>query len=308
MGQPGRGSCDSLDGNLLEAAREAARQGASAHHEARGEVDSSSWSEKGRSDFVTEVDLEAERRILSVLLGRFPQHGVLAEEGTHALADRSSAGTPAPESAAGGEESVEAIRWIVDPLDGTTNWLHGYPEHAVSIAAEDADGIRAAVVLNSATGELFEASRGGGARRNGDPIAVSRVADLRLALVGTGFPFKKLQVLPHYLTVFDRVLRATSGIRRGGAAALDLCDLACGRLDAFFEYWLQPWDVAAGALIVREAGGVFEPLLVPGLHETEAAGAAMPSGLSPGGFLGANASLGEAFRLLVTAPDATPES
>ncbi len=274
------------DVSLLETARRAAARAASVQSDARGQVDSSQWTEKGRSDFVTEVDVESERVIVSTLLDRFPDHRVLAEEGTVNLTgpDRPS------------------IRWIIDPLDGTTNWLHGYPEYAVSIAAEDAAGLRAAVVLNSATGELFEASRVGGARRDGQEIHVSDLADLDLALVGTGFPFKKLNVLPAYLETLSRILRSTAGIRRAGAAALDLCNLACGRLDAFWEYWLMPWDVAAGALIVREAGGVFEELHVPGIEIGGAAagmGADMPAGLGPGAFLGANSKLIDEFRTLV---------
>ena len=274
------------DGELLDVARVAAALAAEVQRDARGQVDPSRWEEKGRSDFVTEVDVESERVIVSTLLERFPDHGVLAEEGMES----------------GPDAARSAVRWIIDPLDGTTNWLHGYPEYAVSIAAEDAEGLRAAVVLNSATGEEFEATRGGGARCDGQPIRVSDLADLDLALVGTGFPFKKLNVLPAYLETMGRILRSTAGIRRGGAAALDLSALACGRLDAFWEYWLMPWDVAAGALIVREAGGVFEELEVPGIEsggEAAGLGANMPEGLRPGGFLGANAALIDEFSTLV---------
>jgi myo-inositol-1(or 4)-monophosphatase len=274
------------DGDLLEVAGRAAALAAAVQRDARGNLDPSRWGEKGRSDFVTEVDLESERVIVSTLLERFPDHQVLAEEGTE-----SEAGKDRP-----------SIRWIIDPLDGTTNWLHGYPEYAVSIAAEDAEGLRAALVLDSATSEVFEAARGGGARLDGAPIQVSDIADLDLALVGTGFPFKKLHILPAYLEAFARILRSTAGIRRGGAAALDLCNLACGRLDAFWEYWLMPWDVAAGALIVREAGGVFEELDVPGIEggdATSGRSGAMPEGLGPGPFLGANAELANEFRRLV---------
>lgn len=257
------------------------------HGEARGRTDPSRWAEKGRSDFVTEVDIESERVIVETIHERFPDHVFLAEEGS------GNAGTTSGEP---------AIRWIVDPLDGTTNWLHGYPEYAVSIAAEDERGLRAAVVLNSATGELFEAARGEGATRDGRPIRVSALDDLDLALVGTGFPFKKLNVLPAYLETMSRVLRATAGIRRAGAAALDLCDLACGRLDVFWEYWLMPWDVAAGALIVREAGGAFETLEVPGLDREPGRFPEdrMPVGLAPGAFLGSNGRLLGEFRTLVT--------
>lgn len=238
--------------DLLQVARRAAEAAAEVHRAHAGRLSPSDWSEKGRSDFVTEVDLEAERRIVEILAGAFPDHAVMAEE-----------------SADG--DAIEAwpdstpVRWIVDPLDGTTNWLHGYPEYAVSIAAEGHAGPLAGVVLNSATGEIFEATRGGGARRDGEPIRVSPLGELRLALVGTGFPFKLLDVLPDYLETLGTVLGSTAGVRRAGAAALDLCDVACGRLDAFFEFHLMPWDVAAGGLIVREAGGWFESRVFPGV-------------------------------------------
>ena len=274
------------DDALLETARRAASRAASVQSDARGKVDPSKWTVKGRSDFTTEVDLESERVIVQTLLEVFPDHRVLAEEGTE---NESDAERP-------------PVLWIIDPLDGTTNWLHGYPEYAVSIAAYDAEGARAAVVLNSATGELFEATRGGGARRDGSDIRVSDMDDMDLALVGTGFPFKTLSVLPAYLETLARILRSTAGIRRAGAAALDLCSLACGRLDAFWEYWLMPWDVAAGALIVREAGGVFEELEVSGIVAgPEAAGldSSVPAGLGPAGFVGANAALMAEFRALV---------
>jgi len=274
------------DESLLETARRAAARAASVQRDARGTVDPANWTVKGRSDFTTEVDRESERVIVQTLLEVFPDHRVLAEEGTE---NESDAEQP-------------PVLWIIDPLDGTTNFLHGYLEYAVSIAAYDADGARAAVVLNSATGELFEATRGGGARRDGQDIRVSEMDDMDLALVGTGFPFKTLSVLPAYLETLARILRSTAGIRRAGAAALDLCSLACGRLDAFWEYWLMPWDVAAGALIVREAGGVFEELEVPGIGRGPSAaglGIEVPAGLGPAAFLGANALLVDEFRTLV---------
>lgn len=268
--------------DLLMAARRAAEAAAAVHRDAAGRRDPSHWSEKGRSDFVTEVDLEAERRIVEILLADFPHHRILAEEGS-ANSHSGDAGSP--------------VRWIIDPLDGTTNWLHGYPEYAVSIAAQDGDGLAAGVVLNSATGELFEAARGEGARRDGETIRVSELDELRLALVGTGFPFKQLDVLPAYLDTFSTVLRSTSGVRRAGSAALDLCDVACGRLDAFFEFHLMPWDVAAGALIVREAGGWFEPLAVEGLREDD--GDPVVPDLPVGGFVAGGPGLREVFLALM---------
>jgi len=316
------------DRELLAAAREAARRAAGSHRRGDPASLASGWSEKGRADFVTEVDREAERRIVETLLERFPHHAVVAEEGTvragggaFAPAAREAAVGPSGGggSAGGPREGSDPavacpVRWIVDPLDGTTNWLHGYPEHAVSIAAVDGDGLRLGLVLNSATGERFEAIRDGGARRfadpgsesppgeappaDGEPLRVSSRAELRLALVGTGFPFKRRELLPRYLEQLGRAIEGTSGVRRAGSAALDLCDLAAGRLDAFWELWLQPWDVAAGALVVREAGGVFEPLDLPGTEAGEPADPRAPE-LRPGAFLGAAPSLLAPFRSLV---------
>ncbi len=273
---------DELDKSLLEIARTAARAAAEVHQACSANRDGLDWGTKGRSDFVTEVDMEAESRIVDIVTNRFPGHSVLAEEGTG--------------SSEGPAEDKDSITWIIDPLDGTTNWLHGYPEYAVSIAAADSAGLRVGVVLNSATGECFEAVRGQGSRLDGTPIAVSETVELDLALVGTGFPFKKLEVLDAYLETFRRVLVGTSGIRRTGAAALDLCAVAVGRLDGFFEYHLMPWDVAAGALIVREAGGLFEALDVPGLDR---AGEPTVAGLAAGGFLACNGVLWNDFREMV---------
>ena len=240
------------DRGLVEAATDAAERAGAIHRTYAGRLDSGAWEEKGTSDFVTDVDREAERAIVDVLLERFPDHEILAEESATDAVD-----------GVGSEGHGAAIRWIIDPLDGTTNWLHGYPEYAVSIAAVDDAGQRIALVLNSASGERFTAVRGRGSRLDGQPIQTSSIHQLRLALVGTGFPFKRPDLLPRYLQSFQRVLEATSGVRRGGAAALDLCNVACGRLDAFWEFWLLPWDFAAGLLIIREAGGVAESFPPP---------------------------------------------
>jgi myo-inositol-1(or 4)-monophosphatase len=246
-----------LDLALLKAARAAAAGAAEVHRKYAGRLGPSEWGEKGTSDFVTEVDLEAERLIVGALRERFPDHAFLAEEGT--VGDGSAPGDPDPASIGARDQPV---LWIIDPLDGTTNWLHGYPEYAVSIAAVDADGLRVGIVLNSATGEEYEAVRGGGSRRNGQEIRTSDLREIRLALLGTGFPFKRAELIQPYLKTLGRALLGTSGVRRAGAAALDLCALACGRTDGFWETWLMPWDVAAGALIVREAGGIFTSLRV----------------------------------------------
>jgi myo-inositol-1(or 4)-monophosphatase len=150
----------------------------------------------------------------------------------------------------------EGTHFIVDPLDGTTNFLHGYPEYAVSIGLV-LDGVLAGgVVQNAATGERFTASIGRGAERDGSRISVSGNQDPTRALIGTGFPFRSFAHVEAYLRQFEEVSRTTSGIRRAGSAALDLCDVACGRFDAFWELELSPWDFAAGVSIIREAGGI----------------------------------------------------
>lgn len=146
--------------------------------------------------------------------------------------------------------------WIVDPLDGTTNYLHGYPMYAVSIGIVHCGEPAAGLVLNSASGEVWTAARGAGAFRDGRPIRVSRIHSLRRALIGTGFPSRTVALLPRYTPQLEAALRATSGVRRAGSAALDLCHLATGWFDGFWELTLAPWDVAAGVVIIREAGGV----------------------------------------------------
>ncbi|WP_420447134.1 inositol monophosphatase family protein [Candidatus Palauibacter sp.] len=234
------------DDALIETSLLAAREAAALQREMQGAIDPAEAVDKGWRDFVTVVDRESARLIVDRVRARFPRHAVLAEDDPREMSD------------AGGSD--ERMLWVIDPLDGTTNWLHGYPSWGVSIATVDARGLRTAVVVNGANGEEFTARRGGGARRDGEPIRVSAVSDPGLALLGTGFPFKRREMIPRYLAVLGRMLEASSGVRRAGAAALDLCDVACGRLDGFWEHWLMPWDVAAGALIVQEAGGNFSAL------------------------------------------------
>ena len=214
------------------------------HRTHRGRLDTSQWGEKGHSDWVSEVDTAAEEAAVSEIRARFPEHAIAAEE--------KDWGGPKP-----GEAEVT---WYVDPLDGTTNYLHDYQVYSVSVAAADADGLAVSVVYNSARWERFQAVRGGGAQRDGQPIGVSQVSELKHALIGTGFPFKRLDLLDRYLRQFKEILPRTSGIRRTGSAAVDLCHLACGRLDGFWELYLAPWDVAAGVLILREAGGIITDL------------------------------------------------
>ena len=208
---------------------------------AAGRLSEVQWEVKGPSDFVSEVDRAAESALAHVIAERHPDAVLIAEEGS-------------PGATAG------ALTFIADPLDGTTNFLHGFPWYAVSIAAMVDDAPTAGAVLNVATGELFTAARGGGARRNGQPIRVSGISDPSRALIGTGFPFKNREGIEPYMDVLPRVMRQAAGLRRAGSAALDLCDVACGRFDAFWEYRLAPWDVAAGILLIREAGGIVTDL------------------------------------------------
>ena len=228
---------------LLRTAIEAAEEAARIHRRDAGQIQRNSITEKARADYVSQTDIDAQQAALEVIRARFPRDQILAEEGAENVADQVTGwdGTPL---------------WIVDPLDGTANFLHGHPFYCSSVAVAVDGQVVAGAVISGSAGERWWASRGEGAFKGGRVIRVSPVIPLLEALVGTGFPFKKLSVLPRYLTQFDRVLRAASGVRRTGAAALDLCFLAEGVLDAFWEEVLMPWDFAAGIIIVSEAGGL----------------------------------------------------
>lgn len=191
---------------------------------------------KSTNDFVSEVDQKAEQEIIKTIRKAYPDHAILAEEsGTHSGND---------------------YLWIIDPLDGTTNYLHGFPQFAVSIALQYKGRLEQAVVYDPLRQELFTASRGNGAHLNDRRIRVSKHMDLEGALLGTGFPFKMQQHLDTYLETFKALFPMTSGIRRAGSAALDLAYVANGRLDGFWEIGLNRWDMAAGVLIIQEAGGL----------------------------------------------------
>ena len=192
---------------------------------------------KGQNDFVTDVDRAAEARILSVITDVFPDHDIQAEE--------------SQPSQLGSE-----YRWIIDPLDGTTNFIHGFPVFAVSIGLSYQNRMQLGVVFDPVRGEMFHAEAGQGAWLNDTRIHVSEVRDLSSALLLTGFPFKGQQYLRKYLDVFAEMFKASSGIRRAGSASLDLAYVACGRAEGFFEMLLSPWDIAAGALLITEAGGL----------------------------------------------------
>lgn len=193
-------------------------------------------TKKSRNDFVTEVDKHAEIAIIDTLRNSFPNHAFLAEES--------------------GQKGDSPYLWIIDPLDGTTNYLHGFPQYAVSIALQHKEELVQAVVYDPLRQELFTASSGDGAMLNNRRMRVSKQRTLEGALLGTGFPFKEQDRLDEYLDSFKALFPMTAGIRRAGAASLDLAYVACGRLDGFWELGLKPWDMAAGALLIKEAGGL----------------------------------------------------
>lgn len=191
---------------------------------------------KSTNDFVTQVDRQAEAKIIDILLKAYPDHSILAEE-----------------SGASGSGDYQ---WIIDPLDGTTNFLHGFPHFAVSIALAYQGRLQQAVIYDPVKQELFTASKGDGAELNNRRIRVTKALGVPGALVGTGFPFRQKHHFPAYQNMFNEVFQQAADIRRAGSAALDLAYVAAGRLDGFWEIGLKPWDMAAGALIIREAGGL----------------------------------------------------
>ena len=197
---------------------------------------------KNRNDFVTQVDRAAEQAIIDVIRRAYPEHSFVAEE------SGASAGAR-PE-----------FQWVIDPLDGTTNYIHGFPQYCVSIALEHKGVLTQAVVYDPAKNELFTASRGRGAYLDDRRMRVSKCAQLADALVGTGFPFKELARIDLYMRQLRTLMGACAGVRRAGAAALDLAYVAAGRLDAFWEMGLSRWDMAAGALLIQEAGGLVSDL------------------------------------------------
>lgn len=223
---------------ILEVMSRAAEAGAAVIRDGASRRASLAWESKGHADYVSEVDRGSESRIHDVLRAGYPDMSLVAEESWT------------------GEPIGAGLTFVVDPLDGTTNFLHGVPEYAISIGALLGNELVAGVVLNAATGDEFTATLGGGAHSNGQNIRVSNISDPSRALVGTGFPFGETVELERYTRQFPAVAAATAGIRRPGAAALDLASVACGRFDAFWELELAPWDKAAGILLVREAGGL----------------------------------------------------
>ena len=220
----------------LNIAVKAARRAGSIIIRASEDIGSLTINDKGYNDFVTEVDLASEKEIIRVLRTSFPDHAFLGEE-------------------SGLTHQAENI-WIIDPLDGTTNFLHGFPQYCISIALEQKGEITQAVIYDPNRNDLFTATKGQGAYLNQRRMRVSNKSKLKESILGTGFPFRDFQHLPVYLKIFEEVVRGTSGIRRPGSAALDLAYVAAGWFDGFFEINLSKWDIAAGGLLVSEAGGI----------------------------------------------------
>ncbi|HEY0818542.1 MAG TPA: inositol monophosphatase family protein [Rhizobacter sp.] len=224
---------------MLNVAIKAARTAGTIINRASLDLDVLKVSTKSANDFVTEVDQRAEEAIIETLLAAYPGHGILAEESGRMH----------------GAKNSEYV-WIIDPLDGTTNFIHGFPVYAVSIALAFRDQVQQAVVYDPTRNDLFYSSKGRGAFLNDKRLRVSKRTRLSDSLVGTGFPFRKGDNFQRYVKMFSEVMQSCAGVRRPGAAALDLCYVAAGYYDAFFETGLNPWDIAAASLIITEAGGL----------------------------------------------------
>ena len=196
--------------------------------------------QKGKNDFASDVDRAAEREIINIIKTAYPDHAILAEES--------------------GQHEGNDYVWVIDPLDGTTNYLHGFPQYAVSIALKYRNRLEVAVIYDPLRDELFTARRGGGAMLNNRRLRVTNQSTMKGALIGTGFPFKTDLHLDAYVGMFKAISMQAAGIRRAGAAALDLAYVAAGRLDGFWEIGIMEWDMAAGILLIQEAGGVVTDL------------------------------------------------
>jgi myo-inositol-1(or 4)-monophosphatase len=226
---------------LLNVAVMAARRAGSALIKKMVNLEKLKVEQKGHNDFVSDADLAAEKAIINCILKHYPDHAILAEES--------------------GIQGESDTVWIIDPLDGTTNYLHGFPVFAVSIGVQIKGRMEHAVVYDPLRQELFTATRGQGAHLEGRRIRVSGQKQLERSLIGTGFPFRQAdQEIGPYMDMLGNVIRGTAGVRRPGAAALDLAYVAAGRLDAFWETGLKSWDLAAGSLLIREAGGIISGL------------------------------------------------
>jgi len=222
---------------MLNIAMSAARSASDIISRAIYKIDTLNIATKGSNSFVTEIDLLAEQVIIETIRKAYPNHTILAEESGLLKGD-------------------DDTTWIIDPLDGTTNYIHGYPQFCVSIGIKRGDVLEHALISDPMRQEIFTASRGRGARVNNRRIRVSKRNRLDSALLGTGFPVKNKRLLKTYLATLEALLNNSSGVRRAGSAALDLAYVAAGRLDGFWEFDLQAWDMAAGVLLIKEAGGL----------------------------------------------------
>ena len=222
----------------------AARRASQIINRATHDIEHLKITTKQHSDYVTEVDKAAEAAIIDVLREAYPDYGILAEESGQTV----------------GEGEGNDYQWIIDPLDGTTNFIHGFPQYAVSIGLTYKGMLNQAVVFDVTRNEMFTASKGGGAFLNERRIRVTKCLKLENALIGTGFPYRVFSHVDAYMGIFKEFTQRTSGIRRPGSAALDLAYVASGRLDGFWEFGLSPWDIAAGSLLITEAGGLIGDL------------------------------------------------
>ncbi len=221
---------------MLTIAVKAARRAGNLIHRAADNLDHLTVTKKSHSDYVSEVDRAAEQAIITTLLDSYPTHAILAEES--------------------GAQGDSEYLWIIDPLDGTTNFLHGYQQYSVSIALQHNGVLTQAVIYDPTKNDLFTATRGRGAYLNDRRLRVSKRLYLADCLIGTGFPYSKFDHLDAYMNILRDMMQKTSGLRRPGSAALDLAYTAAGRYDGFFETGLKPWDIAAGCLLITEAGGL----------------------------------------------------
>ena len=226
---------------MLNIAVKAARRAGAIINRASQDIGTLTIKSKNFNDFVSEVDVAAERAIIDTLKDAYPTHGFLGEE-------------------SGWTSHQSDFIWIIDPLDGTTNFLHGFPQYCVSIALQHKGEITQAVIYEPNRNDLYTATKGRGAFLNDKRIRVSKCDKLQDALIGTGFPFRDFKYLDDYLSMFKSMIQKTTGIRRAGSAALDLAYVANGSLDGFWEIGLSAWDIAAGGLLVREAGGIVTDL------------------------------------------------
>ena len=225
---------------MLNIAVKAARRAGNLIHRAADNIDHLTVTKKSNADYVSEVDRAAERTIIETIHEVYPDHAILAEES--------------------GAQGESEYLWIIDPLDGTTNFLHGFPQYAVSIALQHNGVLTQAVVYDPTRNDLFTATRGRGAFLNDRRIRVSKRAELADSLIGTGFPYTKFTHMDAYMGILRDMMQKTAGLRRPGSAALDLAYTAAGRYDGFYETGLKPWDIAAGCLLITEAGGLVSDL------------------------------------------------